>query len=119
MAINRDVLSLAQKFQLPGLAQRAAQWLAKDITTGNVVERLALCAEFGLTDLRTRIIEQLAMNRVALMEVVSSPKIMEHPELMQEILKQTAMGGEEVATPPEKKKPQASAPPSKKARAGR
>lgn len=120
MAVNRDVLGLAQKFELPGLTQRAAQWLAKDISTGNVVERLAMCTEFGLTELRTRIVEQLAMNRAALLEVASCPKIMEYPELMQEILKQTAASGGDVAVPPKRKPSTAdAAPAAKRAKAGR
>merc|ERR1711924_467075 len=36
--INKDVLQLAQNFKLPGLAEKASYWLAKDLTTGNVVE---------------------------------------------------------------------------------
>merc|ERR1711972_272903 len=45
--INKDVLRLAQNFRLPGLAERATHWLAKDLTTGNVVERLTICDDFG------------------------------------------------------------------------
>merc|ERR1719230_2262781 len=93
--INKDVLRLAQRFDLPGLTERATRWLAKDLTTGNVVERLAICAEFGLMTLSSRIIEQLAMNRAALREVANSPKIMAYPELMQALLKQTAGGAAE------------------------
>merc|ERR1712048_609253 len=51
-----DVLRLAQNFQLPGLTAEAAQWLAKDLTTGNVLERLKICEEFGLQRLSHEIL---------------------------------------------------------------
>merc|ERR1711918_275246 len=105
--INRDVLSLARQFQLPGLTQRAMQWLAKDLTTGNVVERLSMCEEFGLEDLTERILEQLTNNRAALAEVAHSPQIMSYPKLMQAML-QCAAGAPEpepqVALPKKKQK---------------
>jgi hypothetical protein len=88
--INRDVLRLAQQFQLPGLTQRATSWLAKDLTTGNVVERLSLCDEFGLTDLSDRILETLTSNRQALAEVAHSPQIMKYPNLMKAMLQSAA-----------------------------
>merc|ERR1719510_704114 len=40
--INKDVLHLARRFRLPGLTDRAIHWLSKDLTTGNVVERLSI-----------------------------------------------------------------------------
>jgi hypothetical protein len=89
--INRDVLRLAHQFQLPGLTQRATIWLAKDLTTGNVVERLSICDEFGLADLSDKILEQLTSNRQALAEVAHSPQIMKYPNLMKAML-QTAAG---------------------------
>eukprot|EP00439_Symbiodinium_sp_Y106_P051958 s2675_g6.t3 len=57
--INKDVLRLAQTFRLPGLTERAMHWLAKDLTTGNVVEVLTICEDFGLSQLGERILEQL------------------------------------------------------------
>jgi len=84
--INRDVLRLAQQFELKGLTQRAMVWLAKDLTTGNVVERLSICEEFGLTELTDKILEQLTNNRQALAEVAHSPQIMTYPRLMQAML---------------------------------
>jgi hypothetical protein len=84
--INRDVLSLARQFQLPGLTQRAMHWLSKDLTTGNVVERLSICDEYGLSELSERILEQLTLNRKALAEVAHSPQIMTYPRLMQAML---------------------------------
>jgi len=89
--ITKDVLQLALRFELPGLTQRATRWLAKDITTGNVVERLAICSEFGLVELREKILEQLILNRVALQEVVNSPQVLKFPELMQVLLRQTLL----------------------------
>jgi len=90
--INKDVLRLAQNFRLPGLTDRAMHWLAKDITTGNVVERLTICEDFGLSILREKILEQLTFNKQALAEVAHSAQIMQYPKLMQAML-QIAAGG--------------------------
>merc|ERR1719230_1128660 len=96
--INRDVLRLARQFKLPGLTHRAMRWLAKDLTTGNVVERLSICEEFGLSELTEKILEQLTSNRHALAEVAHSPQIMTYPRLMQAML-QCAAGAPEPAEP--------------------
>ncbi|CAE8736687.1 unnamed protein product [Polarella glacialis] len=103
--INKDVLRLAQNFRLPGLTERAMHWLAKDLTTGNVVEVLTICEDFGLSQLGERILEQLTQNKKALAEVANSPQIMKYPKLMQALLQQAA------AVPDE--------PPSKKGKTGR
>jgi len=93
--INKDVLRLAQSFRLQGLTERATLWLAKDLTTGNVVERLTVCEDFGLDDLRQRILGRLAFNKKALAEVAHSPQITQYPMLMQALLKQAALAPEE------------------------
>merc|ERR1719498_887078 len=81
--INREVLQLARQFELPGLTEKAMRWLCEDLTTGNVVERLAICEEFGLSELSDKILEQLTYNKAALSEVASSSQIMAYPKLMQ------------------------------------
>jgi len=88
--INKDVLRLAQNFRLPGLTERAMHWLSKDLTTGNVVEVLTICEDFGLSQLGERILEQLTQNKKALAEVANSPQIMKYPKLMQALLQQAA-----------------------------
>lgn len=88
--INKDVLTLAQNFRLPGLTERATHWLARGLNTGNVVERLTICDEFGLCALRDKILEQLCTNKKALAEVANSPQIMTYPKLMQALLQQAA-----------------------------
>jgi len=88
--INKDVLRLARRFRLPGLTDRAVHWLSKDLTTGNVVERLSICEDFGLDLLREKILEQLTFNRRALAEISHSPKIMQYPKLMQDLLQMAA-----------------------------
>lgn len=88
--INKDVLRLAQNFRLPGLAEHATHWLAKDISTSNVVERLMTCEEFCLDVLKEKILEQLTCNKRALAEVARSPQIMSYPRLMQALLQQAA-----------------------------
>jgi len=89
-AINKDILTLAQNFRLPGLAERAMHWLAQDLHTGNVVERLTICETFGLNILHERILAQLTANKRAMAEVASSPQIMQYPKLMQGLLQQAA-----------------------------
>jgi len=88
--INKDVLRLAKRFRLPGLTDRAVHWLSKDLTTGNVVERLSICEDFGLDLLREKILEQLTFNRRALAEISHSPKIMQYPKLMVDLLQMAA-----------------------------
>merc|ERR1719326_131208 len=94
-AVNRDVLQLASQFELPGLTQQAMHWLGKDLTTGNVVERLSICDEFGLSELSEKILEQLTYNKTALTEVAHSQQIMNYPKLMQAILQCAASGAPE------------------------
>jgi len=101
--INRDVLTLAQNFRLPGLTERAMHWLAKDLTTGNVVERLTICEDFQLGTLKDRILEQLTYNKRALGEVASSPQIMQYPKLMQAMLQLAAAVPDESSAAPKKK----------------
>merc|ERR1712232_1094713 len=101
--INKDVLRIAQNFDLPGLTQRAMYWLVKDLTTANVVERLTICDDFGLVDLRERILEQLTVDKKALAEVATSPQIMKYPKLMQALLQQAAAVVEETSAQPKKK----------------
>lgn len=96
--VNREVLRLAAQFGLPGLTQQAMHWLSKDLTTGNVVERLSICDEFGLTELSDKILEQLTNNREALAEVANSPQITSYPKLMQAML-QCAAGAPEAEQP--------------------
>jgi len=81
-----DVLKLAQNYQLTALTQYATQCLSQSVTTGNVVELLAICEQFALQDLQDRILSQLTHNKKALAEVASSTKIMAHPKLMQALL---------------------------------
>eukprot|EP00419_Tripos_fusus_P006326 CAMPEP_0172681958 /NCGR_PEP_ID=MMETSP1074-20121228/17816_1 /TAXON_ID=2916 /ORGANISM="Ceratium fusus, Strain PA161109" /LENGTH=245 /DNA_ID=CAMNT_0013500545 /DNA_START=87 /DNA_END=824 /DNA_ORIENTATION=- len=93
--INKDVLRLAQRFRLPGLTDRAVHWLSKDLTTGNVVERLSICEDFGLDMLREKILLQLTFNNKALSEISHSPKIMQYPRLMQHLLQMTAAAADD------------------------
>merc|ERR1719197_1156366 len=88
--INKDVLRLAKQFCLPGLTERATYYLSKDLTTGNVVERLTICEDYELHELREKILTQLTMNKAALSEVANSPQIMTYPKLMQALLQQAA-----------------------------
>jgi len=84
--VNKDILRLARHFDLPHLHEHAARWLAKGLSTANVVERLVTCEEFGLGLLREKIIEQLTANPAELTIVSSSPEIMQHPRILQDLL---------------------------------
>lgn len=101
--INKDVLRLAQMFRLPGLTERAMHWLAKDLNTGNVVERLTICEDFGLQVLSEKILEQLTYNKKALAEVANSPQIMTYPKLMQALLQKAASVPDDSGPQPKKK----------------
>lgn len=87
---TREVLVLANQFDLPGLTQRAAEWLAKGVTTANAVEKLRACREFGLEALHARIVEGLLADRTALAQVSRSAQIAVYPEVMRALL-QAAM----------------------------
>jgi speckle-type POZ protein len=112
-AIVTDVLRLASHFELPGLRSVAARWLLAGVTTGNVLERLATCEEFGLEDIRTRILRHLAKDKEALSQVSSSKHLMQNPQLLQELLQQAA---DEPQPKRKAKSGEPSAAPKKKAR---
>lgn len=112
--INRDVLKLAQQFQLPQLEAHAARWLARNITTSNVVERLATCEEFKLPGIRSKIMEHLVAAPAALLQVAKSSQVAETPLVLQDLLVQVltllGCGSEETIAEDSK------APPAKKAK---
>lgn len=114
--VNREVLRLAAQFELPGLTQRAMRWLGQDLTTGNVVERLAICDEFGLAELSDKILEQLTNNREALAEVANSPQITSYPKLMQAMLQCTAAAPDPETPAAKSKREPESQPKSKRGR---
>jgi len=116
--VNRDVLRLAQHFNLPHLHEHAARWLAKGLTTSNVVSRLVICEELGLGLLRDKIIEQLTAHPAGLTMVSTSAEIMKHPKILQELLIAVASvhssAGEKKAAEKEKEeKEKATSPPAK------
>jgi len=88
---NNDVLRLAQRFRLPQLQDDAARWLAQGLTTGNVIGRLAACEEFGLSEVRAQILEQLTANPDILYTLVQNPEIRSVPAVLQDLLAQILM----------------------------
>jgi hypothetical protein len=104
--VNKDVLRLAQHFQLPYLREHAARWLARNLTTQNVVQRLVTCEEFGMTTLRDAMMSELVKNPATLAVVSSSSDIMEHPRILQELLLQVASNHR--AEPVQKSSPEVS-----------
>jgi len=84
--IKKDVLRVAQRYGLHTLEDLAISAFSQNISTANVVERLAICEEFGLQMLQGKIMEQLTLNRKAFHEVANSPQIVSYPKLMSDML---------------------------------
>jgi hypothetical protein len=83
---NRDVLQLAQSYQIPPLTHQASLWLAQNLTTQNVLGRLAICEEFGLLEVREKILEQLIADPVALPMLARDPEVTKVPKVLQDLL---------------------------------
>eukprot|EP00933_Yihiella_yeosuensis_P063625 TRINITY_DN66829_c0_g1_i1.p1 TRINITY_DN66829_c0_g1~~TRINITY_DN66829_c0_g1_i1.p1 ORF type:complete len:249 (-),score=46.26 TRINITY_DN66829_c0_g1_i1:224-970(-) len=83
---NRDVLRLARDFGLPTLEEQAARGFAEGLTTANVMERLAACEEFGLRDVKEKILDQLISNHEVLYELANDPAVLQTPSVLQELL---------------------------------
>mmetsp|Transcript_31919 Transcript_31919/g.74712 ORF Transcript_31919/g.74712 Transcript_31919/m.74712 type:complete len:230 (-) Transcript_31919:175-864(-) len=83
--VNSDILRLAQLFQLPELQHDAALWLAKGLSTRNVLQRLRACEEFQLSEAREKIMEQLTANPEALYLLISDPEVTKVPIVIQEL----------------------------------
>ncbi len=83
---NRDVLRLAQRFQVTQLQDQAWRWLTNNLTTSNVITRLAACDEFGLVAVRENIFEQLTANPQALYMLVNDPEVIKVPVVLQALL---------------------------------
>lgn len=110
---NRDVLRLAERFQISQLQDQAARWLARNLSTANVLERLLACEEFGLTDVREKILEQLTANPDALFALAKDPEMTKVPAVLQDLLVRILklLGCDPAAsqartTPPQGKAPQ-------------
>ncbi|CAK8999627.1 unnamed protein product [Durusdinium trenchii] len=85
-AANRDVLTLARQFELSALEDRASRWLARNLTTANLLDRLGTCERFGLKDVKEKILEQLTANTDVLYELVSNPSVQSVPGVLQDLL---------------------------------
>merc|ERR1719335_408996 len=83
---NRDVLQLAQSYQIQPLTHQASLWLAQNLTTQNVLGRLAICEEFGLIEVREKILEQLIADPVALPMLARDPEVTKVPKVLQDLL---------------------------------
>lgn len=83
---NRDVLRLAQRFNISQLQDAASCWLTKGLSTANVLERLLACEEFTLAEVRDRILEQLTSNPEALYVLAQDPEITKVPSVLQDLL---------------------------------
>jgi len=110
---NRDILRLAQRFQIAQLEDDASRWLTQGLSTANVLHRLVTCEEFGLTDVRERVLEQLTANPEALFVLAKDPEITKVPAVLQDLLVRilrllgcdAAAGSEGQKAPPQAGKP--------------
>jgi len=84
--MNEEVLRLASELGLPMLAQFCATRLAIDVNVKNVVERVRLCEDFGLPELRQAIVGALVEDRGSLEAVARDEATLGHPALMRELL---------------------------------
>jgi len=85
-AANKDVLRLARDFGIPAFEDQAARWLVRGLTTMNLLERLAICEEFGLKEVKEKILEQVTANTDALYELASDPAVRAVPGVLQDLL---------------------------------
>jgi|Transcript_39645 hypothetical protein len=85
-AANRDSIMLAQSFQIPQLQEQASRWLIRNLTTQNVLARLAICEEFQLVEVREKILEQLIADPVVLPLLAKDPEITKVPKVLQDLL---------------------------------
>lgn len=87
---NIDVLRLANEFDITGLREHAAARLTEDLNTANLVQRLAVCKEFGLDDLYSKIVERLVSLPPALLEASQGEELLGNPEILQQVLMRAA-----------------------------
>jgi hypothetical protein len=86
--VNRDVIWLAQQFQITPLLDQASQWILTNVTTGNVLRRLVLCEQFGLGDVRKKLLEKLIASPEALYAMAQDPETVKVPAVLQDLLVQ-------------------------------
>jgi hypothetical protein len=84
--VNCDVLRLAQQFQIAPLLDQSSKWLLRNLSTTNALERLQACEEFGLVDVRDKILEQLVANPQALLILAKDPEMTKVPTVLQDML---------------------------------
>jgi len=83
---NRDALQLARSYQIPQLQDQVSRWLAQNLTSQNVLGRLVLCEEFGLLQVREKILEQLIADPAALPMLARHPEVTKAPKVLQDLL---------------------------------
>lgn len=84
--VNRDVLSLARRFEIPQMLEAAARWLVEGLSTTNLLDRVMVCEEFKLIEVRETILQQLVANPESLFMMVRDPDITKVPFVMQDLL---------------------------------
>lgn len=82
----RDVVCLAQVFDLRQLHDAASQWLLTGVSAGNVLQRLAVADEFALTSCRKELLDRVTANPQVLYALATSPNIVSVPAVLQDLL---------------------------------
>jgi len=84
--VNEEVLQISSDLQIPMLSELCALWLSTDVVTGNVVDRIRLCEEFGMPKLRAALVAGIVKDTRVLQAVSQNPATLKHPALMRELL---------------------------------
>mmetsp|Transcript_65910 Transcript_65910/g.141042 ORF Transcript_65910/g.141042 Transcript_65910/m.141042 type:complete len:499 (-) Transcript_65910:86-1582(-) len=88
--VNRDVLRLAEEFEIPALTDRAAAWLAETSGAKNYLESLETCHDFGLDVLEEKIFCMLTEDEVAYQAITSNADLVaQHPWISARLLVRT------------------------------
>ncbi|CAL1150327.1 unnamed protein product [Cladocopium goreaui] len=81
----RDVLKLAQIFELPMLQERLVEPMAQQVTHASIMEILAISVQFDLMGLYNHAFKILVLSGY-LKEMAKSNSMLQYPELMQHML---------------------------------
>jgi len=116
---NIEVLRLSTFLELPPLKAHAARWLAGHLTVGNVIPMLAICEEFGLSELSEQIKEQITSDSQALLQVTTQVSSTKHPMILQSLLMRMATRQSKPASPEPKQSPPLPSSPEKREAPGK
>lgn len=84
--VNEEVLQISSDLQMSQLSELCAMRMADGVDTGNVVDRIRICEDFGLPKLRAALIAGIIKETRVLNSVAQNPATLKHPALMRELL---------------------------------